>query len=150
MNFLMAEGWFRPLLIGSAIWKEVGWGTIIYLAGLSAINPALYESAMIDGAGPWQRNWYITLPLLMPLIIFLFTLSLGGVLYAGGEQILLFYGPATYSVSDVIDTWIYRQGLGQLQYSLATTAQLFQSVFGLTLVLLANKLSKKYAGVGIW
>ncbi|MBO9609074.1 MAG: sugar ABC transporter permease [Paenibacillaceae bacterium] len=150
INFLLGEKWFRPLLIGSAIWKEAGWGTIIYLAGLSAINPALYESAMIDGAGPWQRNWYITLPLLLPLIIFLFTLSLGSVLYAGGEQILLFYGPSTYSVGDVIDTWIYRQGLLQLKYSLAGSAQLFQSLFGLLLVLLANKLSKKYAGTGIW
>ncbi|MFC5401408.1 ABC transporter permease [Cohnella soli] len=150
INFLMSPGWFRPLLVGSGIWKEIGWGTIIYLAGLSAVNPALYEAAKIDGAGPWSRIWHITLPELRPLIIFLLTLSIGNVLYAGFEQIVLFYNPATYSVGDVVDTWVYRQGLQQLQYSLASAAQMFQSFFGLILILFANKLSRKYVGYGIW
>ncbi|WP_135550040.1 ABC transporter permease [Paenibacillus cymbidii] len=150
VNFLLSPGWFKPLLIGSAVWKELGWGTIIYLAGLSAINPSLFEAATIDGAGPWRRIWHVTLPNLKPLMIFLLTLSLGNILYAGGEQVLLFYNPATYGVGDIIDTWVYREGLGQMQYGVASAAQLFQSLFGLALVLGVNKLSKKLAGVGIW
>jgi len=150
INFLVSVNWFRTVLVGSGIWKEIGWGTIIYLAGLTAVNPELYESAMMDGAGPWRRIWNITLPAIRPLIIFLLTLSLGSILHGGVEQILLYYSPATYSVGDVIDTWVYRQGLGQLQYSLAATAQFFQSLFGLVLVLLVNHLSKKFAGIGLW
>jgi len=110
----------------------------------------LFEAATIDGAGPWCRIWHVTLPSLKPLMIFLLTLSLGNILYAGGEQVLLFYNPATYSVGDIIDTWVYREGLGQMQYGVASAAQLFQSLFGLVLVLGVNKLSKKLAGVGIW
>lgn len=150
INFLMSTSWFRTVLVGSGIWKEIGWGTIIYLAGLSAVNPELYESAMMDGAGPWRRIWNITLPTIRPLIIFLLTLSLGHILSGGVEQILLYYSPATYSVGDIIDTWVYRQGLGQLQYSLAASAQFFQSLFGLILVLVMNHLSRRFAGVGIW
>lgn len=149
-NFFLSVDWFRPLLIGSAIWKELGWGTIIYLAGLSLVDQSLYEAAKIDGAGPVRRLWHITLPAIRPLIIFLVTLSLGGILNAGAEQIILFYNPATYPVADVLDTWVYRQGLQELQYSLATATSLFQSMFGLLLVLLANKVSRKLAGVGLW
>jgi len=150
VEFLMDSGWFRPLLIGSGIWKELGWSTIIYLAALTAIDQTLYEAAKIDGAGPWRRTWHVTLPGLRSIVIFLLTLSLGNILYAGGEQVLLFYSPATYDVGDVIDTWIYRQGISQLQYSLATAASLFQSLFGFLLVIGANYFSKKYAQTGIW
>ena len=150
IDFLMGSEWFRPLLIGSGIWKEIGWSTIIYLAALTAIDQTLYEAAKIDGAGPWKRTWHITLPGMRSIVIFLLTLSLGNILYAGGEQILLFYSPATYEVGDVIDTWIYRQGISQLQYSLATAASLFQSLFGFLLVIGANYVSKRYAQTGIW
>lgn len=149
-HFLLDPAWFRPILIGTSLWKEIGWGTIIYLAGLSMIDTSLYDAAKVDGAGPMRRVWHITLPGLRSVMIFLFTLSLGGVLYAGGEQILLFYNPATYSVGDVIDTYVYRQGLGQLQYSMATAISLFQSAIGLLLILSANWVSKKTADTGIW
>ncbi|WP_261800226.1 sugar ABC transporter permease [Paenibacillus sp. PAMC21692] len=149
-NFLLDADWFRPLLIGSAIWKEIGWGTIIYLAGMSMIDPSLYDAAKIDGAGPLKRIWHVTLPGLQSVMIFLFTLSLGGILNAGAEQILLFYNPATYSVGDVIDTYVYRQGLGSMQYSMTTAVSLFQSVIGLILVLSSNSISKKLTGTGIW
>jgi len=149
-NFLMAPEWFRPLIVGSGIWKEIGWGTIIYLAALTAIDPSIYEAAKVDGAGPLQRIRHITLPGIRPVVVFLFTLSLGSVLSAGVEQILLFYSPATYEVGDIIDTFVFRQGLNQLQYSMATAVGLFQSVIGLILILTANWLSKRYAGTGIW
>ncbi|MFC5404210.1 ABC transporter permease [Cohnella soli] len=149
-DFLMAPEWFRTLLVGSAIWKEIGWGTIIYLAGLTTLDSSLFDAAKMDGAGPWRRIWHITLPGIRPVIVFLFTLSLGHILYAGGEQVLLFYNPATMEVGDIIDTWVYRQGLTQLQYSLASAMSLFQSVFGLCLVVVANALARKYSGAGIW
>jgi len=149
-NFLMAPEWFRPLIVGSGIWKEIGWGTIIYLAALTGIDPSIYEAAKVDGAGPLQRIRHITLPGIRPVVVFLFTLSLGSVLNAGVEQILLFYSPATYEVGDIIDTFVFRQGLNQLQYSMATAAGLFQSVIGLILILSANWLAKRYAGTGIW
>ncbi|RED54465.1 putative aldouronate transport system permease protein [Cohnella phaseoli] len=149
-NFLMAPEWFRPLIVGSGIWKEIGWGTIIYLAALTGIDPSIYEAAKVDGAGPLQRIRHITLPGIRPVVVFLFTLSLGSVLNAGVEQILLFYSPATYEVGDIIDTFVFRQGLNQLQYSMATAVGLFQSVIGLILILSANWLAKRYAGTGIW
>ncbi len=149
-NFLLEPAWFRPLLIGSAIWKEIGWGTIIYLAGMTMIDSSLYDAAKMDGAGPLKRIRHVTLPGLRSVMIFLFTLSLGGVLYAGGEQILLFYNPATYGVGDVIDTYVYRQGLNSLQYSMATAVSLFQSGIGLVLILVSNAISKKTTGTGIW
>lgn len=150
VNFLMSVEWFLPLIVGTGIWKEIGWGTIIYLAGLTAIDPTLYEAAKIDGAKPLQRIRYVTLPALRPLIIFLFTLNLGGILYAGVDQIILFYNPATYSIGDIIDTWVYRQGIQGLQFSITATVSLFQSLIGLVLVLSANKLSRKFAGIGLW
>ncbi|MCD9020384.1 ABC transporter permease [Cohnella silvisoli] len=149
-SFLTSEEWFRTILIGTGVWKELGWGTIIYLAGLTALDPSLYEAAKIDGAGPIKRIIYVTLPGIASIIVFLFTIQIGSILYAGGEQVLLFYNPATYSVGDIIDTWVYRQGIAQLQYSMATSMSLFQSLFGLLLVILANKAARKYAGTGIW
>lgn len=118
--------------------------------GLNRLDPSLYEAAKIDGAGPVKRIFHITLPGISSIIVFLFTIQIGSILYAGGEQVLLFYNPVTYSVGDIIDTWIYRQGVAQLQYSMATAMSLFQSFFGLLLVLAANKAARKYAGTGIW
>ncbi|MCD9021367.1 ABC transporter permease [Cohnella silvisoli] len=150
VSFLVSPEWFRPILVGTAIWKEIGWGTIIYLAALSSLDPAQFEAAKLDGAGPVRRIIHVTLPGIAPVVVFLFTLQIGGILYAGGEQVLLYYNPATYGVGDIIDTWIYRQGLGQLQYSIAVAMSLFQSLFGLLLVLTANAISKKRAGIGLW
>lgn len=150
-NFLLEKSFFLPVLIGSNMWKELGWGTIIYLAALTSIDTELFDVAQIDGAGPLQRVWYITLPGITPVIVFVLTMSLGKLLSAANtEQILLFYGPQNYSVSDVIGTWVYRQGLGKVQYSLGAAVSLFQSAIGLMLVLVCNKVATKTAGVGIW
>lgn len=150
-DYLMDQNTFLPMLLGSALWKELGWSTIIYLAALTSINTELFEVAKIDGAGPLKRIWYVTLPGIKNVTIFLLTLSIGNILRgAGTEQILLFYSPPVYNISDVIDTWVYRQGLVKLDYSLGSAVSFFQSVFGLILLLICNKLSKKYAEVGIW
>jgi len=150
-NFLIEAKWFKPLIIGSGIWKEVGWGTIIYMAALGNIDTALYEAAKIDGAGPLKRLWHVSLPGILPVVVFMLTLSLGTIFSDNGtEQILLFYTPATYKVGDVIGTWIYRQGIGKLNYSLGAAVGLFQSIIGFGLVWITNKLANKFAGVGIW
>ncbi len=150
IDFLLSEDWFRPILIGSGVWKEIGWSTIIYLAALATIDDELYEAAAIDGAGPLQRIRYITLPAILPVITFVLTINLGFILYAGGEQILAFYNSAVYGVADVIDTWVYREGLGRLQFSIGTAMGLLQSVVGLFLVLGANYLARRSTGRGIW
>jgi putative aldouronate transport system permease protein len=150
-DFLMDVSFFYPLLLGSDLWKEIGWGTIIYLAALTNIDPQLFEAARVDGANPLQRILYITLPGILPVVVFCLTMALGNILNnAGTEQILLFYSPATYSVGDVIGTWIYRRGLGEFKYSLGTAVSQLNSVVGLVLVLGFNKISRRYFGVGLW
>ena len=151
VDFLMKSQYFLPILIGSGIWKGMGWGTIIYLAALTGINTELFEAAKLDGAGPLQRIRYITLPGISGVIMFVLIMDLGKLLSAAGtEQILLFYNPTNYSISDVIGTWVYRQGLGKMQYSLGAAVSFFESTIGLILVLLSNWLGKKFAGVGVW
>jgi len=150
IEFLLSEGWFRPVLIGAGVWKEVGWSTIIYLAALATIDNELYEAAAIDGAGPLQRTRHITLPAILPVITFVLSINLGFILYAGGEQIIAFYNSAVYDVADVIDTWVYREGLGRLQFSVGTAMGLLQSAIGLVLVLGANYVARRATGRGIW
>ncbi len=150
-DFLLEKSFFLPVLVGSNVWKELGWGTIIYLAALTSIDTELFDVAKIDGAGPLQRIWYITLPGILSVVVFVLAMSLGQLFSAANtEQILLFYGPQNYSVSDVIGTWVYRQGLGKMQYSLGAAISMFQSLIGLALVLVCNKVAGRVAGVGIW
>ncbi|BBH22248.1 protein LplB [Paenibacillus baekrokdamisoli] len=149
-EFLLDSSWFRPILISSALWKEIGWSTIIYLAALSTVDAQLYEAAVIDGAGPLKRMRHITLPSIMPVMTFVLCINLGFLLNAGGEQILLFYNDAVYDTADIIDTWVYREGLARLQFSLATAVGLFQSVIGLALVVICNYFAKRLSGRGIW
>lgn len=151
IEFLLETKYFLPVLIGSGLWKGLGWGTIIYLAALTSINTELYEAAKLDGAGPLQRIRYITIPGITGVIMFVLIMDLGKLLSAANtEQILLFYGPANYEISDTIGTWVYRQGLGKLQYSLSAAVSFFESCIGMLLVLLSNWLGKKFAGVGVW
>ncbi|MCL2832948.1 MAG: ABC transporter permease subunit [Treponema sp.] len=150
INFLVLPQYFRPLIVGSALFKDIGWGTIIYLAALSGIDPGLFDAAKIDGAGPIQRIWHITLPSVAPVVVFLFTLAIGNILTAPVEQILLFLTPASMTVGDVIGTWVYRVGIGQMRYSLTATMNFFQSAIGLVLVLTANYVAQKTVGRGIW
>ncbi|AEE97719.1 ABC transporter permease [Mahella australiensis] len=148
--FMASKEWFRTVLVASDIWKEVGWGSIIYLAALSGIDPQLYEASQIDGANRWQQTWHITLPGIRGTIAILLILRLGNILNAGFEQIFIMYNSAVYEVSDIIDTWVYRIGLQGMQYSLATAVGLFKSLIGLVLVVAANWVTHRMGESGIW
>lgn len=148
--FLASNSWFRPLLIVTDTWKEFGYGTIVYLAALTGINPSLYESAALDGAGRWRQIRNITLPGIFPTIVLLGTLSLGNVLNAGFDQVFNMYNPLVYQTGDIIDTFVYRMGLIQMQYSFATAVGLMKSVISLVLIVISYKLASKYAGYRIF
>jgi len=148
--FLGDERWFRSILVISDIWKSAGWGTIIYLAALAGINPQLYEAATVDGANRWKQVWHITLPSLLPTIAILFLLNLSSVLDVGFEQILILYNSLVYSVGDVIETYVYRVGISQGEFSYTTAVGLFKSIIALILVVLANSATKKMGHEGIW
>ena len=148
---MQKESWFRPIYVISSIWKEAGYGTIVYLAAISGIDPGIYESASIDGARRSQQMRLITLPLLVPTVLTIFLLNIGSFLELGFEQVYNLYTPMTYSVADIFDTYVYRSGIQQGQYSFSTAVGLFQSVVGLILVVTFNKLSQKYSDDGgLW
>ncbi|GGH80517.1 putative multiple-sugar transport system permease YteP [Pullulanibacillus pueri] len=149
ISFLTSTHWFRSILVSSDVWKEIGWGSIIYLAAITGINPSLYEAAKIDGANRMRMIWHITLPGIRNIIILLFILRIGHILDAGFEEVYILYNIQVYPVADIIDTWVYRTGLQQLNFSLATAVGLFKSVIGLILVLGVNRLAKRWGG-GIW
>ena len=142
-DLFTSKGSFRWLLVLSGIWKESGYGTIMYLAAIVSIDQQLYEAAIVDGAGKWNQIWHITLPGLRSTIIVLLILRVGQILNVGLEQIFAMYNPAVYEVSEVLDTFIYKIGLQQVEYSLATAAGLFKSSIALILVLVTNKIAKK-------
>ncbi|AUS98709.1 protein lplB [Clostridium thermosuccinogenes] len=149
--FFMGEiEWFRPIVVISAIWKETGWNSIIYLAAIASINPELYESAKIEGAGKLAQLRYITLPCLIPTIMLLFTLSIPSILSAGTDQIYPLMNNANLEVSMVLDTYILINGLQQGYYSMASAVGLLSSTIGLILVLCSNKLAKIISGEGLW
>lgn len=147
--FLADPDYFRPTLVATNIWKEIGWGTIIYLAALAGIDPTLYEASVIDGAGRWKKMWHITLPSILPVVSIMFILSLGGILNAGFDQIFNLYSPAVYEVADVIDTYVYRAGIQQAQFGLTTAVGLFKNVIGIMLVLGTNYVMKKMGQEGV-
>ncbi|MDF2510346.1 MAG: binding-protein-dependent transporter inner rane component [Herbinix sp.] len=148
---MQKESWFRPIYIISSIWKEAGWGTVVYLAAISGIDPSLYESSAIDGASRFARMKHITFPLIIPAVLTLFLLSIGSFLELGFEQVYNLLTPMTYSVGDIFDTYVYRVGIQQARYSFTTAVGLFQSTIGLILVLTFNKLAKKYSDDGgLW
>ncbi len=148
--FLGRNDWFPFVLVFSDVWKEFGYGTIVYLAALSAINPALYEAAIVDGAGRWKQTLYITLPGIVPVIVLLTTLSLGNILNAGFDQIFNLYSPAVYQSGDIIDTLVYRMGLGQAQYGFATAIGLFKSLISFALIVVSYSLAYRFAGYRIF
>ena len=145
ITFLTSPQWFRQVVILSDIWKETGWSTIIYLAALLSISPQLYEAAIVDGASHWRRIWHISIPGILPVIVLVTLLRLGNILDAGFNQIFMLYSVPVYSVGDIIDTWVYRQGILQFQFSLATAVGLFKGVIGLILILFANQIAKRVA-----
>ena len=141
---------FPALIVGSDIWKEFGFAAIIFFAALTSINPEMYEAAAIDGASQFKRLMSITLPSILPVAILLGTLSLGNVLNAGFDQIFNLYNPAVYSTGDVIDTWVYRAGLIDMQYGLATAVGLLKSVVGLVLISTSYGLAYRFANYRIF
>jgi putative aldouronate transport system permease protein len=148
--FLGSNQWFRTIIVITNTWKEFGWNSILYFAALSAIDVALYEAAVIDGANRWQRMWHVTLPGLVSTIALLATLSLGGILSAGFEQIFVLYNPSVYKTGDIIDTFVYRMGMLSMQFSLATAVGLLKSVVGLILISLSYWLASRYANYRIF
>jgi putative aldouronate transport system permease protein len=141
---------FVPLVVGSDVWKEFGFNAIIYLAALTAINPELYEAAAIDGASRFQRILYVTIPGIRAVIIMMTALGLRNVLNANFDQIFNLYNPLVYSSGDIIDTWVYRMGLLQMQYSLGTAVELLKSVISFVMIALAYFLARKYANYNIF
>lgn len=148
--FLTVPEYFRTIFISMGIWKSIGFSAIIYIAALSGINPELYEAAKIDGANKWKQIWNVTLPGILPTIMILFILEIGKLLDVGYEAIILLYQPVTYETADVISTYVYRSGIVEGRYDMATAVGLFNSMVGLALVMIANHLSKKFTGNGIW
>ena len=148
--FLGDNNWFPFTIILSDIWKEFGFSTIVYLAALTTINPSLYEAAVIDGANRWKQTWSITLPGILPVIILMATLSLGNVLNAGFDQIFNLYSPLVYESGDILDTLIYRIGLIDAQYGVATSLGLFKSLISFALVSISYWLAYKIADYRIF
>jgi putative aldouronate transport system permease protein len=148
--FLGNENWFPYTLVISDVWKNFGYGTIVYLAALTAINQQLYEAAVVDGANRWQQTWHVTLPGMMPIITLMTVLSMGDVLNAGFEQVFNLYSPMVYSTGDIIDTFVYRIGLIEAQYGVATAVGLFKSIIAFGLIVWSNKLANKYAGYRVF
>lgn len=148
--FMGSNHWFRQIIIGSDVWKGFGYGSIIYLAALTGIDPGLYEAAKIDGASRWQQLLHVTLPGMLPIIMMMTALNLTNILNAGFDQIFNLYNPIVYETGDIIDTYVYRVGLLGQQYSLGTAIGLLKSVVGATLMISANQASKKFANMQIF
>lgn len=148
--FMGIKPLFLPLVIISSIWKGVGWGSIIYLAALSNIDPNLYEAAEIDGAGRWRMMFNITIPSIVPTIAILLIMNLSGILNAGFDQIYLMQTPSTISVSEILDTYVLKLGLLDGQFSYSTAVGLFRSVVSMVLIITVNSISKRISEVSLW
>lgn len=150
VNFLTEENYFYPILVLSEIWKGAGWGTVIYISAISSVNPELYEAATVDGCGRYRKMWYITIPCILPIIIVMFILQVGNIMNAGFDQVFNLYNPAIYSVSDILDTYAYRIGIGQGLVERGAALGLFKTVINFVLLLSANFIVKKINGTGIY
>lgn len=149
-NFLMEPESFRALYVGSGVWQTFGWNSIVYLAALTGIDPALYEAARMDGAGRFQQALHITLPGIMSTIIVLFILRIGRIMNVGYEKIILLYNSLTMETADVISSFVYRKGLLDANYSYSAAVGIFNSVINFGLVLLANTLSRSVKQTSLW
>jgi putative aldouronate transport system permease protein len=148
--FLIDPKLFPWTMIVTDLWKGFGFGTVVYLAALTSIDPELYEAALVDGAGRWKQTRYITLPMLAPTVVLMSVLSLGSVLNAGFDQIYNLYSPIVYSTGDIIDTFVYRLGIQQAQYSIGTAVGLFKSVISAVLIVSSQYLADKLAGYRVF
>ncbi|RAV20874.1 ABC transporter permease [Paenibacillus contaminans] len=150
LPFMGMPEWFRTIYIGSGIWQNVGWGSIIFLAAITNIDPSLYEAAKVDGAGRLKQMFFITIPGIMPTIIIMLILQIGSFMVVGTDKILLLYNPLVYETADVIGTFVYRKGILESDYSYTTAIGLFNSLINLTLLFLANYWSRKKTESGLW
>jgi putative aldouronate transport system permease protein len=150
IDFLTNTDAFPWIVIFSDAWKEMGWTAIIFIAALMGIDPSLFEAALVEGANSWQRVRYITLPSIRPVIVIVLLLRLGTVLDAGFNQIFMLYSTPVLSVADIIDTWVYRQGLLEFQFGLATAVGLFKGVIGMFLILGSNRLVRRFGGSALY
>ncbi|HZG55689.1 MAG TPA: ABC transporter permease subunit [Paenibacillus sp.] len=148
--FLGMPEWFRTIYVGSEIWQKVGWGTILYLAAIAGIDPTLYEAAKMDGANRFQQMRHVTFVGMVPVMIILFVLTLGNFMESGFQKILLLYNTMNYETSDVINTFVYRRGILDADFSFATAVGLFQSAIGFLLVVAANRFVRKYGQTSLW
>lgn len=142
--------WFRRIYVTADIWRGIGWGTIIYLAALSGVDVALYEAAMIDGAGKLKRMWYITIPCIVPTIIIVLILRMGSMLSVGFETVYLMQTPLNTATSEVLSTFVYKRGLSGGQYSYGAAVDLFNSIIGFLLLVSVNKISSKVGETSLW
>ncbi|KRE45340.1 ABC transporter permease [Paenibacillus sp. Soil724D2] len=148
--FLGLPNWFRTIYVSSEVWQKIGWGTILYLAAIAGIDPTLYEAAKMDGANRYQQMRHITFVGMVPVMIILFVLTLGHFMETGFQKILLLYNSMNYETSDVINTFVYRRGILDADFSFATAVGLFQSVIGLILVIAANRIARKHSETSLW
>ena len=149
VNFLLSNSWFRTMVVGEMIWKETGWGTILFLAALAGVDPQLYEAARMDGAGRWKQMVHVTLPAIRSTIVVLLILRLGSFLDLGFEQIFLMLNPMNREVGEVFETYVYERGIQLGDFSYSTAVNLFKSVIGFVLVLGANYFARKVGEEGI-
>ncbi|NCU27765.1 sugar ABC transporter permease, partial [Candidatus Nomurabacteria bacterium] len=148
--FMASNFWFRPIIVLTDVWKEFGFGTIVYLAAITGLDPGQYESAVIDGANRMQKVLYITIPGIAATIVLLGTLSLGNVLNANFDQIFNMYNTMVLKTGDIIDTYVYRSGLLGAKYGLATAVGLMKSVISFILIMTSYKLADKFANYRIF
>ncbi len=150
VQFFTDQSVFRGVLVFTEGWKEVGYNTVIYLAAITGIDMGLYEAARIDGANKWKQIWHITIPGLLPTIVLMLILKVGHILNTGFEQILIFYSAPVYDVADIIETFVYRMGIGKMDFSLGTAMGLFNAIVAFILIIGSNAVSRKTLGRSIW
>ncbi|SFE68323.1 putative aldouronate transport system permease protein [Paenibacillus algorifonticola] len=150
ISFISLPEWFPAIYVTSGVWQSLGWGTILYLAAMTGINPALYEAAKIDGASRLRLAMHVTIPGILPTIMVLLILDIGSILGSNFEKILLLYNPLTYETADVISTYVYRMGITGGNFSYATAVGLFEGIIGLILVTTANAVSKRTTKSSLW
>ncbi|MFB9330797.1 ABC transporter permease [Paenibacillus aurantiacus] len=150
ISFLQEADWFRSIYVLSEIWQQVGWGSILYLAAITTIDPQLHEAARMDGAGRWKQTLHVTLPGMAATVVIMFILQIGHALEIGFEKVFLLSNAATYDTSDVIATYVYRVGILQGNFSYATAIDLFMGVIGFLLVYATNQISRRLGETSLW
>jgi putative aldouronate transport system permease protein len=148
--FLQEPRWYWFIYVASGIWQSIGWGSIIYLAAIATINPALYEAAKVDGAGRFRQMLNITLPGILPTVMLLLILRIGAMMNLGYEKTILLYNPLIFETADVISTYVFRKGILETDYGFSAAVGLFNSVINFALLIIANRLSRRYADSGLW